>query len=223
MNLISYEFGQTLQPIRMEEVRPLSGLYLPDVLNAIGDRYRFISKPVDIGAAAANGAKFETGTIDLGGRAIAVGSLGIYNDGLLVVCRNTDDSDIVVDNFLDWATETFGLRPSLGRLTRQHASQVIVEFDTAIDKLVAGFAAVARMFETALEASQGVKIDAHVHRIALSADPSEGLPLTQTSFIIEARAGVPFSAKRYYSGAPVKSSIHLKLLESIEKMCAAEN
>jgi hypothetical protein len=220
MNLVSYEFGQALQFIRMDEVRPFSGLYLPDVIRIVAERYRFITVPTDIATANTTGVKFGTGVISLAGRQIAVTSLGIYNDGLLVETKNTDDADLVIDDLILWAVATFGFREPQKHTPRKHGSNLVVDFDASIDRFLSNFGLVAGLFESAVKAAQGIEIETHLTRLAIGADPQDGLPAKPTTFFIEVRLNTPFAEKRYFSGAPLTSDAHLELLAKIEKVLA---
>jgi hypothetical protein len=217
MKLVSYEFGQVLQLIRIEEMRPFSGVYVPDMVRAIRDRYRFITSPDPSQPPPVEGAKYETGTVLVDGRQIAIRFLGIYNDGILVVCWNTDDADLVTDEFIDWSATTFGLRAPQTSIPRKHNSQVVVDFDEPIDRLLAQFEVISRLYESILEGDQGTKIEAHLQRILISTDPAVGPPSVQTSFLLEQRASTPISLKRYFSAAPLRSAVHLTLLSEIER------
>ena len=216
MKLISYEFGQSLQMIRMDEVRPLHGIYMPDVILKIGNRYRFVTRPMEINAETANAITFEIGIIQIGDQQTAIASLGVYNDGILVVCRDTNDADRVTDDFISWATEEFSLRQIQTHIPRKHTSHVVVDFDVSLDAIVSSFTAIASIFELALKADQGVQIAPRVQRLVLASDPLDGLPLAQTSFTLEPRSGTPFSSQRFFSAAPMSSEAHLNMLTAIE-------
>lgn len=217
MNLVAYEFGQVLQLVRMDETRPHSGIYPPDLLSTIRERYKFVTAPSNFTAAGLiDGAKFETGVFQGGSRLISIKSLGVFNDGLLVGCWNTDDADFITDEFMNWSIETFGLRKPATRIPRKYSSQVVVDFDVSIDHLMTAFSALCRTYEAALQHDAGVKVDMHVQKLILSSDPIGGTPPNQTSFSIETRAGVPFSERRYFSVAPLTSAGHLKFLADLE-------
>ena len=48
-----------------------------------------------------------------------------------------------------------------------------------------------------------------------------GIDYAAPRFLIERRAGVPFSQERYYCSASMHSDSHLRILEEIEKMLLA--
>jgi hypothetical protein len=217
MKLVGYELGQVLQIIRMDEMRALSGAYVPDLLGAIKDRYRFIGTPDLTVAGLAEGMKFEIGTFNKSDRQIAIKSLGIYTDGILVGCWNTEDADFITDDLLDWSIKTFGLRRPTTRIPRKYVSHVIVDFDASIDRLVLAFSTIARTYEAALETETGTKTDIHLNKFVLSSDPASGTPPTQTSFSIEPRVNVPYADMRYFSTAALTTAGHLKFLAALEE------
>lgn len=219
MKLIAHEFGQVLQLIRMEETRPHSGTYPPDILVAIKERYKFVTAPTDFTVAGLkDGAKFEVGALQVLDRLIAIKSLGVFNDGLLIACWNTEDAEFIADEFIDWSIKAFGLRKPTTHIPRKYSSQLVVDFDVSIDHLMAAFSAVCRAYEAALEDVAGIKVDMHVQKLILSSDPIGGLPTNQTSFSIETRVNVPFAERRYFSVAPLTSAGHLKFLANLENL-----
>jgi hypothetical protein len=219
MRLISTEYGQSLQLIVMDEVRPLrGGTYLPDLISSIIQRYRFVSYPTDLAAAAQQGAKFQTGVIELAGIVIPITSLDIYNDGIIVTTRDTDDSDIVFDDFAGWAIQTFNLREPTTKIPRKHASNVVVDFDVSLGSFIRNFELISKLISSAF-ATAGISHDMHVARLSIGADPATSkLSQVQATLTIEPRGGQPFTSNRYFSGAPLRTQEHLALLSALERL-----
>src|SRR6266446_2506976 len=118
MKLISTEFGQSFQPYLIEELRPLNGgLHLPALIAAIADRYKFASVPT-LNDALQQGAKFAEGFLLFNEQIISIRQLGVYNDGMIVVGWNTDESDLILQDVMTWATQTFRLREPITRTRR---------------------------------------------------------------------------------------------------------
>jgi hypothetical protein len=139
MKIISTEFGQVLQLFIPEEIRPMYPhglLYPPDFYTAVKDRYSFAKFPMDIPAALEGGAKFEIGKIVINGADIAVGSISIYNDGIIVAARDTRHAENILEDFMRWAIAEFGFREPTTKKPRQYNSHVIVEFSANIDNAV---------------------------------------------------------------------------------------
>lgn len=202
----------------MDEVRPLSGYNLSGVIHAVATRYNFVTVPTDLKEAIDKGIVFTNGTMMTEDRAIQILSLGIYNDGFLVSTFNTDDSDFVTDDLAQWATREFQLRPILTNLPRIYASQVVVDFDISLDVFVDKMEEIQKLIKTAIQKTSGKQYDLHVSRITVSGDPLDIRFPAQSTFYIEPRAGRPFDAHRYMSGAPVTTAAHLELLAAIEKL-----
>ena len=218
MNLVSYEFGQVLQLIRLEEMRPPSGVYVPDLHRAIRERYRFVTGPDPNLTPPTEGSKFEVGILPLGGRMINIKSLGIYVDGLVIACWNTDDADAITDELIAWMIETFRLRPPQTHIPRRHSSSVVVDFDVSMDEFLLDFSKIASAFQAFRETDQGVAAEVHLNRIAIGPDLVVGANASQTTFVLEQKAATTASDRRYFSGAPLTSAAHLALLQEIESI-----
>jgi hypothetical protein len=216
MKLITTEFGQALQLLVMDEIRPATPLFAPDFYAAIAERYSFVSNPINnIIEAMKSGAKFNVGKAAINGQSVSIAELGIYNDGIIVNAHHTDAADLVMDDFIEWATQRFGFRRAQTHIPRRYASNVVVEFDAAIDSAVVGFNKIRKLAVDAVRA-HGQEIELHVTRLTFAPDPTATIGLGAT-FFIEPRAGRPFSERRYFSGAPLATNGHLAWLEAFEK------
>lgn len=218
MRFVSALFGQTLQNIPMDEIRPLSGYNYPGIINAVAARYGFINIPNNINEAIEKGMVFSNGTLLTHKGAIQINQMGIYNDGLLVTTSNTEDSDSLTDDLLQWGSQEFGLRPILTHLPRVYSSQVVVDFDISIDVFVNKFNAMGALISSAIRQGGGNEVDLHVARLTVMADPLTVRFPNQSTFYIEPRVGLPLTAQRYVSAAPLTTSAHLELLAAIEKL-----
>lgn len=217
MKLISTEHGQSFQPFIAEEVRPPSGLYLPDVIRAITQRYAFVQAPTDLATVAREGAKYKEGRfIAAGGRTIAIKDLGFFNDGILVVAWNTNDSDAVLNDIIAWASDIFQLRERRTILPKRYASSVVVELDASINGAITIFNEFSAAVSSAINDVYGWDYGVDAARIHFMVDPERVPPNTMLNFTIEQRAGLPFSANRYFSAASVPTSTHIELLEGFE-------
>jgi hypothetical protein len=202
-----------------DEIKPLSGYNLLAMIKGISERYGFIFPPSDLKEALEKGFVFTRGTFIHQSRPIEITRLGIYNDGILVdTASNTDDSDLIVDDILSWASAQIGLRPILTPMRPIHASQVVVDFDLSVDALLRKLKTLTNLVSSTISENSGRSYDLHLTRITLSADPLDLKFPAQSTFYLEPRAGVPLASNRYMSGAPVATSAHLRLLAAIENL-----
>jgi hypothetical protein len=222
MKLISNEHGQSFQQFVMDEIRPASGLYLPDLVRGIAERYAFSVVPTNYEILLKEGAKYKGGRLVTEGRTIEIRDLGFFNDGALAVAWNTEDSELVLNDILTWATQNFGLREPLTKPPRRFTSSVVVEFGAELDRAMAAFDGLKKDLSSAIGKIYGWDVDIETSRVALAADPSKLPPLTTVDFTIERRAGRPFSENRYFSVATVTTDSHLSLLEAFERRLLAK-
>lgn len=218
MNLISTEHGQSLQIFVAEEIRPPSGLYLPDVIRQISERYAFaIVPPPNYDTILKEGARYKEGRLMAPGRIISIKDLGFFNDGVLVAASNTDDSEFVLNELIAWAAQNFGIREPQTKLPRRFFSSVVVEFDIELSRALTLFDELRKGFSSAIEEYYDIDPEVNASRIALAADPTKLPPQTAFEISIERRLGRPYEENRYFSTAPLPTAAHLDLLESFER------
>lgn len=222
MKLVSYDSGRALQLIVMEEIRPHGGIYMRHFVEALNERYGFAQSP-DLRDADSDGSYvFNQGNIILDGQSIMIGQLGIYTDGIVIVCQDTESANKVLDDGLQWITEKFGLRPILTRKQRTFTSTLIIEFDFAIERALRKWDAVGRLLGSALQNSYGWSVKPDLTRLAFQVD-KENLPAQANSlFLIERRADIPHSQNRFYSAAPLQTRLHLEFLRDLEALFAED-
>lgn len=221
MDLVSTEHGQAFQQFYAEEVRPLSGTYLPDLLRTIVERYAFTAVPT-LDQAATEGAKFKTGRLIQGSHLIEIKDLGVFSDGVLAVCWNTDDAKIILDDLIMLAKNTFGFRHAITNFPIRFVSSVVVEFNESLDHALRMFQELRHDLERLVHNAYGLSAEIVASRVTLASDPTTLPPHTTVDFTIERRAGMPFSLNRYFSSAPLSTTSHLELLASLEKRIATE-
>lgn len=221
MDLVATEHGQAFQKFYAEEVRPPSGMYLPDMLRAIVDRYAFASAPT-LEDAAKEGAKFKAGRLVQNSHLIEVKDLGVFSDGILVICWNTDDANIVLNDLITFAQDRFGFRNAITRFPLRFASSVVVDFEESLDNALSTLQELRNDLGRAARRAYGLSVEVMSSRVTLAVDPATLPPHTTIDFMIERRLGVPFSLNRYFSAAPLPTGVHLELLSNLEKRIAVE-
>lgn len=221
MKLVAYDSVKAVQLFIMEEIRPLHGLHLPSVYNAVAQRYGFATQTSDLSQAMTTGMKFAQGTLFTAGRSIVILEIHIYNDGIVVSCPTSDDVDAVLDDLMRWAEATIGLRPPQIAQPRRYTSFLTVELDRVPDAKLNRFAATQRALTDAIRETFSEERRFDLHRIGLAVDPQLVGPFSHTPFFIERRVGVPYAQNRFWSGAPLKTDAHLRVLEIFEAELAA--
>jgi hypothetical protein len=216
MKLIAYEEGRALQLISSDEIRPLrGGPFALDVAVAIGERYRFQIVPLK--TETNQSRKFENGIIVINSYSIPIISLEVYMDGILFSTRNTDESDIVLDDFMEWVISECGLRRPTTIVPRKYVSRVIIDFDHMFDAFAASFTALS---ETA---AQAFGMDGRLCITEIQVGPFPPTQyIYQSTWQLIKRVTEPMVVNRYISSAPISTMAHLEFLERIEKAISAK-
>jgi hypothetical protein len=217
MRVINTEAGQVLQLFVTDEIWPLSGLYIPALLDGIAERYEFVSEPEDLHADLSKGVKFRGGHISVDAREIMVSEIHLYNDGVLITTPTTTDADIVTDDFLQWATRAFKLRERRTMMQRRYVSSIVVEFDDGLDDAIRSFEKISASLAQAFTEAYKLPAKFNLQRLAFAADPQTMPSLVNTTFLLERRANISYSANRYHSTAPLTTDAHLLVLEKLEE------
>jgi hypothetical protein len=216
MKLVAYDTGQTLFMILLDEARPLSGVYLPDLIKEVGERYALALKSTDLAEAIKSGVKYQVGRLSEENKTIAIKQLDLYNDGILITTCSTDDTETVFSDLSAWLKSNFGFRDPVTSIRRKYFSSVVVDFDKPLERLLSAFSEITSDYATMLKSHNNVDASPSLYRIALSADPRELPQFTQTQFLIERRNDAAFSLNRYIATAPLASDKLLSLLERLE-------
>lgn len=215
MKVISYEMGKITRTYVPDEIRPTVGIYLPDLINRVAERYAFAIVPM-VADAQKSGAQFQQGRLIAGDKQINVPNLHVYNDGVLVSCFHTEMAEIVLEDITRWLMETFALRAPRTPPKSFFESNLVIEFDAPIERVMKGFQRVKKAYESALLQAYGHDIPVQFSQIGMGPDPLGGSPLFKPDFGIARRANRPYSENRYFSLAPLPTNSHVKLLEAFE-------
>jgi hypothetical protein len=216
MRLISTEHGQVFQQLVPGEVRPPSGLYIPDLLQGIQQRYGFLTAP-NPQDAIKEGAKFEQGRMIYDNRTIEIRQMGIYADGMLIITWNTDDANVILEDLISWGKTSLGFRAPVTVKPKKYISSLVTEFDVSLDNALMAFQQLKDQFSEIIQTTFGFPEKAAVSRIAFGVDPTTLPHLTSFEFIIERRASVSYSQNRYFSSTTLETESHLQLLQNLER------
>lgn len=215
MKIIINEVGRTQQPLIPDEVRPRGGYYLPDAVRLLSDRYGFSQAP-SIEDMKTRGGVFKNGRLVSGAKKMNVNEIGIFSDGIYAIAEDTTTADFIIDDLITWAEQAVGLRPSITKLPRKYDNAAVVEFEVNIENRLNNFNELISSYNEMLESLYNQNVSTALCRIDFTFDPLEvNLPLN-TRFIIERRLGSPFSSNRFYCVAPLKTEMHIALLEKFE-------
>jgi hypothetical protein len=198
------------------DLDPRGQLHYPDLFAALVERYNFQKFPqkyeefnLEKGPIILEEGKWE------GGHIIKV---EIYSGGIVVDTRSsTDDSEKLLHDCLTWASTKFGIQYHEKMMKRKaYVSHLI--FHSAAPIFFALSNPLSRLAENvtrAFEKAYGEKIDYQPSSFAIHLDQTTR-QLSPAAFTVMRRAGIPFTENKYYSEAPLPTSVHQELLRGFE-------
>lgn len=225
MRLIGIDTGRATWLFPLEEIAPLEPLDRGRLTAAIVERYRFKVFPAadtPVEEINKNGAKFQHGVFAFDSRRANITELAVFNDGIVVNANSTEAASAFIEDLLAYVRSNFGFREFTSKVRRVLVSQVIVEFDTRLAALVPIFKKIGTLISEETSQTYDVPIVMDFGRLDFLFDREKaGINYAAPRFLIERRAGVPFSQERYYCSASMHSASHLRILAEIERMLSS--
>ena len=200
--------------IQTEELNPDGTVYDPEVVAGLVERYGFMKFPKAIeDFDESKGIEFAGGRI---GKHV-IEKLMIFNSGIYIDTQaDTSTSQTIWYELLDWAIGKFGLtfRPEM--VTRvAYVSHVTFHSDAPILAVNPVLSKIAKRVSG--EVAENFKLDLEYlpATIGLSFD-TLSTKFGVAGFSVQRREGVSFWENKYFSSAPLKTKVHLELLEELE-------
>ena len=216
LKIILNEAGRAHQNLVPDEVRATSNYYLPDAMRLISDRYGFSQTP-SIEDMKTTGGVFKDGRLVSGTKKINIAEIGMFNDGIYALAQDTTAADFIVDDLITWAEQAIGLRPSITKIPRKYDNAVVVEFEGNIEGRLDIFNEMISSYSGMLTSLYNETVSVSLYQIGFAFESLDVKLAINTKFTVVRRYGLPFSSNRYYCIAPLKTEMHIDLLEKFEK------
>ena len=224
MKLIATEVGKVISQFPLEEIRPLGGIHIPEVIQSIKDRYSFSYAPdLSLPWEKVNqqGLQFRLGKLETDSGQIYIQELNALPDGIVATAQRTDEAEVFIDDLMAWMKNSLGMRDLSSPPTLWFHSQVVVEFDGEINHLLKTFDKISSSLGKFLSKEYKIKEPVQLSKLTLGCDRLT-LPTSApvAEFALERRINRPYDEQRFISGAPLRTSDHLRALEILEQAAA---
>jgi hypothetical protein len=219
MKLIGAEGARLIVSFAAEEIRPEGGLDTPKFIRLTSERYTFVTSPnVAELKGDYNNLSFKTGTVHGDGKTTVISEFILLAGAIVVDAFSSDDAELFFKDIFAWATKEFGLRSPQNEIKKLFISNVIVEFERPVEKMITGLELISSMASQELAKHSNINEPAQFFRLAFNCDPQRLPPNSiRTDFIIERRTNSPYSANRFFCSGPLRTSDLLGFLERFEK------
>lgn len=196
----------------MSSHRPAGQLFIPGAVLAMEERYHFQVLPTveDIGGEV---LEFKHGVYN-----DAAFDFSLYRDGAII--RSASDTaflDAVLQDILAWAEEALGLiATKLPPNERHYASNLVVSGNFDFSASLEQFSPVPKFLSNHLTKYGLNPSKFEWDNISFAVDPASYPGRKPVKFILARRANQPFADNIFFSSAPLSTSDHIRLLETLE-------
>lgn len=195
---------------------PQSGVFIPDLVYGIKERYKFWEVPLNL-------AEWNQDT----GARFAVGKFGEHNISTLEIFANgivaqaeTDTSvlDDMIGDAMLWAHDSFGIDYVISQPIEKNFNST-VEVRATTDFLNKFLALEnTRNLLSAMVKGYGFPVaDYALNGITLLSEANPLNPIPTNKFVFERRIGSKYDENVFFSEAPVATKQHMELLQELER------
>jgi hypothetical protein len=166
---------------------------------------------------------FANGQYSIDGQPVAIRQILFGSNGISINAQDTDAANQITDHIFSLLNTNLKFR--FNGLKRKYLSSLVVHFERDFESLVRGLSEVQKVILEAVGKTRPEEMA--LKRLGFGPE-TPGTYITvslenidKIDFVIERRAGHPFSENRYFSAAPVQTADHIRALEQIEKILSA--
>lgn len=192
--------------------RPDGQMFLPDAILALQDKFQFSGAP-DGKTARPESLEFSQGKHGK----FTIGSLGIYNDG--IVLKSQSDSarlDEFISFLEDWAKSTFEIEFHYSMAVKSiYESALVVQSDAKGIKFFKKLSRIEKSLADKLASDTEMQCDVEFNSFSLSLHPKNLRTFKPVPFKLEQRVGSEPSVGHWFSLAPLSTQSHLELLAEL--------
>lgn len=211
MQLVSIKLARIAVFLEMESLDPKGSKTVPEAAHVLVQRYGFAKSPQTV-----DELDYQKGVTFTAGRFknIAIEQFQIFNNGMIIDTKSsTDDSKLVLEDLLALAKEING---ATVRPVRMHyISNIIFQSQLKLALLNPLLQPIADRLSAETSQNLAHPINFEPTAFILGPDTWE-LKVTPSVFSIDRRTDVPFKENTYFSGAPLPTADHIKLIEEVE-------
>lgn len=218
MQLASVVLARIYALFQIADLNPVGTVYYPEVVEWLVRRHGFLKYPTKLeDFDESKGIEF------IGGKAgnVTIEKMVILTNGIYVdTLASTEASEGILRETLGAAAEEMGIAYQEGMLKRRaYISQLAFYSDAPLFLIHPVFRKIGEIVSGEVNDNFGKSLPYQATAVGLNYDVTT-TPLGPAPFNIQRREGAPFGDKKYFSVAPVKTNIHLQLLDMVETAAA---
>lgn len=216
MELLAVRTARLIAYLNAEELNPSGRALAHGFFNTFTERYTFLKRPMtadEILDSHNKGVIFEAGKWG----EIGIDKVVLFDWGIVIeTSASTDACENVLQDMLNWGAETFGTTSRPNLITQKnYVSEIVFSSELSLPAINPKIESLGTKITGLVGGYLGTSLPFQTAGITLAFDPSLSKQIF-TPFQITRLADTPFALKKYYSGAPLKTSDHLQVIEDFE-------
>lgn len=202
----------------VEEYSPEKGVDSRELIELVKSTYDFqIFPTLTPGAPMPPVLTFGGGRLLASDGSIAISNLFMSQEGDVAICADTDLADLVLNSLIALLDDNLDYRLRESQKAKSYLSNIVVQFDKGLEGYINKLSSIAGI----INSKRGKESEFNIKRIGFGPVDMPHTPdplstIEAAEFLIERRAGRPFSENRYFCSAPFSIGDHLAILERIE-------
>jgi hypothetical protein len=225
MKVIHSVNGTVALRVSGDDVAPEAGFLPQDLVELIATAYKFAVKP----QLPPHGALqlptqpyvFQNGVLVTGEKRLPILQIALVPNGDIVTAANTEVADTILNDYMKRLDEDLGFRFGSTKTDRRaYQSNLVVQFDLPLEEKLKGLMKIEAFLGREIPRNSG---PFKIKRLAFGYGEIAAVPIFSfemiegSDFVIERRAGEPYSENRYYCAAPTSTTEHIRILEVLEQ------
>lgn len=226
MNFIISNAGTAAVKVSADDVTPRRGVLARDLIDFAASEYQFSMSPTlppGVPTAALPVHTHQSGLfVDDDGERYPIVQLSVVGNGEIITAATTDIAEKILNHFIGRLDDVFGYRFASSRQKRVYHSQVVCQIEPSIELRLKEIGIIENLINKHIPRPD---MPFKIKRLAFGGGdispffmPTSMDAIEHADFIIERRAGEPYSENRYFSSAPLRTAEHLALLEEFEQV-----
>jgi hypothetical protein len=222
VKVLSIARARAIRLLRLSDMNP-HGKYIYPLLAATAEKYRFLkyTQPIELDPKdPTKPILFSSGRFQNRSEEEIEVELQLFQDGLVADTRSsTDDSDMFIDELLEWAIAEFGLVPS-PTVSRIYLNELWVHTDKPLTLLNPKLQNLINHINSLYNEYSSKPLVFDLAAVGIWNDRTVAPNNFFSPFKFEKAEMARFEENRYYSIAPLRTSDHITILDELEQILA---
>jgi hypothetical protein len=211
MELLSIVTARSIFLFEVDSLDPLGSRSAAEVVAELRSRYSFAVVPDSLNNIDNNkGAEFSSGRL----KDIVIDKLTLFSNGIVVDTRSsTENAEAIANDLLEVSRETLGSRAIVGR--KHFVSQITFKSTMQLSRMNPILSEISEQIKQSLGSSMHQEYLVDTVGVTVQVDETQARILP-AKFVIARRADAAFFENIYFASAPLRTPLHLELVEKFE-------